>query len=199
VEVLVYTPGCATSALSNSRTVPSPPEETLYPLAVRADAFFNASASSLRSMQDPDSLHERVLKILAVLGSNPGILDYLWIFLGQPRRKSWCNSPAAGKGGLHTGLQNWNIPCLGCYCHSVCNSLQPHGLQQTRLPCPSQSSFLAAGELHHDLLLARGALMGWPWALFTQRRERSCMLQGRCSGGNTLMCSSRFKSTLLWE
>lgn len=106
VEVLVYTPGCVTSALSNSRTVPSPPEETLYPLAVRADAFFNASASSLRSMQDPDSLHERVLKILAALGSNPGILDYLWIFLGQPRRKPWCNSPAAGKGGLHTGLQN---------------------------------------------------------------------------------------------
>ena len=122
MEVLVYSLCCATSGLSSSRTVPSPPEETLYPLAVRADAFFNASASSLRLMQVPDSLHKRVLKILVTQGSNPGVLECVWIFLARPGRKSWCDSPAAGKAGMHKGVRNGNIPCRGCHCHPGCKS-----------------------------------------------------------------------------
>lgn len=103
------------SALSNSRTFPSPQKETPCPSAGRADASFNPSLHSLRSIPEPDLPQERVIEVLRQHRLKPWHAEiFFWIFLGEPRRRSWCNLRGARKGGLHkdTSEPNRSLPGL---------------------------------------------------------------------------------------
>lgn len=65
------------------------------PLAVKADAFFHPSPPFLGPWESQICHMRGCLNFLNDIASCLGILEYFCIFSGEPRRKSWCNSPRA--------------------------------------------------------------------------------------------------------
>ena len=92
-----------------------------------------------------------------------GITDSMDVSLSELRgmvmdREAW-HAAIHGVEKSQTRLSDWTeLKCQGYSCCSVAHSLWPHGLQHTRLPCPSPSPRVCSNS-SNDLVLCHPLLL----------------------------------------